>query len=456
MKKLYAIIMFGLFASSVSALWQTAPVDTAGAGDRGWWTAVAARPPVLHVGYIFSMSQTPPRTAIRYARSTDMGGTWTVMTVDSAPNYGSDYATLGWFRGGLALDSSGQPHVAYTIEASVGSFCIHAWRTPGGTWQREMVEMRTSQPLVCHDADLAIDSHDRPCIVYTYYGVQTRYAVKTDSGWEIHDIAGAGAPYGAALALDSADNPHIAVGTLSNTNYCYSSDGGATWLVENVASSWWQVDLCLGLNDQPLIVYNETNSSIKFARRDGPGNWVFRTIDPGGASSCRPAICREPGTDSLHIAFYPTMTSPELKHALSTNNGTDWTVENVTTTGGVSSSSSCPDIFAADGLWLIGTQIPGYKLGIAMQNMNAVTEQVALELSRITASPNPCRDFVRLSAPGMRSGFVSLYDRTGRIVARSAADGGTAVIDVRNLPAGVYLARSGGEEAARARVVVAK
>jgi hypothetical protein len=456
MKNTTIALSLVLLVSSVFAQWSTTPVDTAGTEQRGWWTAVDYRPNVIHVGYLFWMSQTPLRTAIRYARSTDMGSTWTVETADSAPNYGSGYATLGWFRGGLALDSSGQPHLAYTIEASVGTFCIHAWRTPGGTWLRETVEMRTSQPLVCHDADIAIDSRDRPNIVYTHYGVVTRYAVKTDSGWEIHDITGAGQPYGVALALDSADNPHIAVGTLSDTKYCYSSDGGATWLVENVASSWWQVDLCLARNGQPLIAYTETNSGIKFARRDGPGNWLFRTLDPGGTNSCRPSICREPGTDSLHVAFYPTMSSTELKHALSTDNGTGWNVETVTTTGGVSASSSCPGVFAADGLWLIGTQIPGYKLGVAIQDMSAIAEQGAFGLSRITAAPNPCRDFVRLSAPGMRSDLVSLYDRTGRIVARGAADGGTVVLDVRDLPSGVYLARADNSEAARARIVVAR
>jgi hypothetical protein len=150
------------------------------------------------------------------------------------------------------------------------------------------------------------------------------------------------------------------------------------------------------------------------------------------------------------------MSSTELKHALSTDNGTGWNVETVTTTGGVSASSSCPGVFAADGLWLIGTQIPGYKLGVAIQDMSAIAEQGAFGLSRITAAPNPCRDFVRLSAPGMRSDLVSLYDRTGRIVARGAADGGTVVLDVRDLPSGVYLARADNSEAARARIVVAR
>jgi hypothetical protein len=385
-----------------------------------------------------------------------MGSTWTIETADSAANYGSGYAQLGWFRGGMALDSAGQPHLAYTIEASVGSFCIHAWRTEAGTWRRETVEMRTSQPLVCHDADLAIDSHNRPHIVYTHYGVVTRYATKTDSGWDIRDIAGTGAPYGVALALDSADNPHVAVGTLSNTNYCYSSDGGSNWLVENVASSWWQVDLCLGLNDQPLIAYNETNSSIKFARRDGPGNWTFRTLDPGGNNSCRPSICREPGTDTLHIAFYPTMGSTDLKHGLSTDNGTGWNVETVTTTGGVSSSSSCPGMFAADGLWLIGTQIPGYKLGFAVQDMSAVAEQGFAGLTRITAAPNPCRDFVFLAVPDVRTREVVLFDRSGRLVCRQAVSQGAAKVDVRALPAGVYMARMLGGEPAQARIVVTR
>jgi len=455
MKNLFAVIVVGLFASPAAAFWQTMPVDTAGTGDRGWWTAVEYRSDTVHVGYIFSMSSTPPRTAIRYARSAGLGGNWTVETVDSAPNYGSGFATLGWFRGGMALDASGQPHLAYTIEASVGSFCIHAWRTPGGTWLRETVETRTSQPLVCHDADLAIDSRDRPCIVYTHYGVQARYAVKTDSGWDIHDIAGAGAPYGVALALDSADNPHIAVGTLSNTYYCYSSDGGTTWLVENLAASWWQVDLCLGLNDQPFIAYNELNSSIKVARRDGPGDWLFRVLDPGGNNACRPSICYDRGYHDLHVAFYPTMASTELKHARSADNGETWGVETVTNTGGVTASSSCPGGFAYSGLWLIGTQIPGHKLGLAFEDLNAVAELRGASPARLSAAPNPCRDYVRLTTPDPRAREVSLFDRSGRLVDRLAVTQGSARFDVRSLAAGVYLARTIGVEPAQTRIIVA-
>jgi hypothetical protein len=456
MKNTIIVLAVVLFTSSLFAQWVTAPVDTVGTEHRGWWTAVEYRPDIIHVGYIFWTNQSPLQTAIRYARSTDLGSTWTIETADSAPNYGSGYAQLGWFRGGLALDSAGRPHLAYTIEASVGTFCIHAWRTEAGTWLRETVEMRTSQPLVCHDADIAIDSRDRPCIVYSHYGVMTRYAVRTDSGWIVNDIPAAGLPYGVAIALDSADNPHLAVGTLSNTNYCYSPDGGSTWQVENVASSWWQVDIALGRDDQPLIVYNEANSSVKFARREGPGNWLFRTLDPGGPNSCRPSICREPGTDSLHVAFYPTMNSTELKHALSTDNGANWNVENVTTTGGVSASSSCPGIFAADGLWLIGTQIPGYKLGIAVRNMSAVAEQDAFGFSRVTAAPNPCRDYVRLAVPDSRAREFVLFDRTGRQVGRQAVSQGWARFDVRSLPAGVYLVRARGGAAAQTRIVVAR
>jgi len=457
MKRKTIAISLLLLVSSSPAFWTTVPIDTAGTEQRGWWTAVEARHDTVHVGYIFWTSQSPLQTAIRYARSYNYGWPhWTIETVDSAANYGSDYALLGWFRGGMALDSSGRPHIAYTVEASIGSFCIHAWRTPAGTWLRETVDFRTSQPLVCHDADIAIDSRDRPCIVYTHYGVVTRYAVKTDSGWDVSDIAAAGLPYGVAIALDSADNPHLAVGTLSNTNYCYSSDGGANWQGENVASSWWQVDLCLGRNDQPLIAYNETNSSIKFARRDGTGNWMFRTLDPGGPNSCRPSICYDDWYDDIHVAFYPSMGATELKHGRSWDNGDNWDLETVTTTGGVSASSSCPGNFARGGFWLIGTQIPGYKLGLAIEDINAVAEQPGSTESRLSAVPNPCRDFVRLAVPGLSVRELSLFDRTGRQVGRQTVSQGSARFDVRALPAGVYLVRAAGDAAALARVIVAR
>jgi hypothetical protein len=223
-----------------------------------------------------------------------------------------------------------------------------------------------------------------------------------------------------------------------------------------VASSWWHIDIALGRNDQPLIAYCETNSSVKFARRDGPGNWLFRTLDPGGSNSCRPSICYDRPYDDLHVAFYPTMSSTELKHAYSWDNGDNWSVETVTNTGGVTSSSSCPGSFASDGLWLIGTQMPGYKLGLAIENINAVAEQASTSLARLTATPNPCRGFVRLSLLGPGTGEVSLFDRTGRLVRRAAASNGSARLDVRGLPAGVYVARTRSTSRAQTQVVVAR
>jgi len=428
---------------ALAPAWTVSGIDTLGPEGRGWWTSMRLSRPLVHIGYAAHTSSSPLQTDIRYALSTDFGRTWSVEKVDSAANYGGGYALLGWWRGGLDLDSLGRPHIAYTIEASVGSFCIHAVRTAGG-WVRDTVEMRTGQPLICHDADLKIDARDRVHVVYTYYGVQTRYAVRSDTGWEIRDLL-TGQPYGLALALDSADNPHVAVGTLNDLRYAYSPDRGVNWQVENVAGSWWHVDLCLGVNDQPLISHVETNSAAKFKRRDGPGNWFSATIDPGGPNSCRPAIFRDPRSGALHIAYYPYMNSPDLKHAWSADNGTNWTVEQVGTTGGVYSSCSAPDYACNDSGAFIACQYPGYKLGIAIDRQVGVEEGATLNASRgrLEVWPSPAS---RVAAVRLdRGGEVQVLDAAGRAVAHARVTAGQSWLDVSGLPTGVYLVRAVGQ-----------
>jgi hypothetical protein len=445
------MVVSGLVVVAAAQAWTLTGIDTLGSEGRGWWTSMRLSRPYVHIGYAAHTSSSPLQTDIRYALSTDLGRTWTTERVDSAANYGNDYALLGWWRGGLDLDSLGRPHMAYTIEASIGSFCIHAVRTASG-WVRDTVELRTSQPLICHDADLKIDSRGRCHVVYTHYGVMTRYAIESDTGWEIHDL-GAGQPYGVALALDSADNPHVVVGTLSDLRYAYSSDRGASWQVENVASSWWHVDICLGTTAQPLISHVETNSAAKFKRRDGPGNWFSATIDPGGPNSCRPAIFRDWRNGTLHIAYYPYMNSPDLKHAWSTDNGTNWTVEQVGTTGGVYSSCSAPDYACNDSGSFIACQYPGYKLGIAIDRQVGIEERPtsSLHRARLELWPNPASRFTVVR--GAAGAEVQVLDASGRVAAVAPVTAGTGRLDLSALPTGVYLVRAAGQGAVAKLVV---
>lgn len=72
-----------------------------------------------------------------------------------------------------------------------------------------------------------------------------------------------------------------------------------------------------------------------------------------------------------------------------------------------------------------------------------VAESPARKASRrLSVRPNPVRAHARVAAPGP----VSVFDRTGRLVAAVDAAGQTsAALDFSSLPAGVYVVRSAGE-----------
>jgi len=446
-----AVLCLLLFTVAPAA-WQVIPVDTAGTDARGWWTSMKVDGDDVHVAYARRLSAGQLQTTINYALSTDRGRTWTLETVDTCANYGSGYALLGWWRGGLDLESDGTPQVAYTVEASVGTFCMRARRAGPGNWDLDTVEMRTSQPLVCHDADLKIGANDMAHVVYTHYGEMTRYAVEDDTGWFRHDLA-LGAPYGVGLELDSSHNPHVVVGTLNDVHYAWSTDGGGTWSTERIDGGWWHVDIDLDDQCRPHVAYIRTNDHIRFARRDGPGSWTTSYVDAGGGNCCRPCIYCTPGSDNIRLAYYPTMSSSALKSALTTDRGSNWSLEQVTTTGGVYSSCSAPDI-AEDGSGrYVAFQWPGYRLGFAVEDYVGIAEQPAGPVESIRVWPTLCRvrATVSLEQPAQE---VCLHDASGRLVRSLSAHGRTELqLDVSDLGPGVYLVTAG---AAQGRLVVAR
>lgn len=445
MKK--SVLSVLVLASNMAFSWSIQPVDTAGTAARGWWNSMAVSGPTIHVGYIVYVNGTPLQTAIRYARSTDYGVSWNVETVDTCSNYGAGYAQLGWFRGGLDVDPDGNPHMAYTVEASIGSFCMHAKRTAPGAWKLDTIELRTSQPLVCHDADIKIDPQGRAHVVYTHYGVKTRYAVKDTSGWTIRDVSTDPA-YGVALALDSAGNPHVAIGTLSDVRYAWSTDHGANWQTEVVDNGWWHVDLCLDAAGQPMIAYTHLNTAIWFGRRTGPGSWSTGQVDVGGGNCCRPCVfCNAPDGE-IHIGYYPTMSSPDIKHAVSSNSGGSWALETVSGTGGVYASSSCPDLVKTPDGTFLAFESPGYELSMAIGRTVGCPEPVAEQEHELRIMPNPASRVARIEMGGrvLAAGRVSVFDRTGEMVATSDVQGGAARVDVRGLRNGVYFCRLDGRD----------
>lgn len=145
----------------------------------------------VHIAYL---NQTC--TSLEYARWN--GGTWQVGVVDSATSMS---------HVSLALDSSGNPHIAYNAGHS-----LKYARWDGATWVRETIDGPGGSDIGL-DASIALDSTDKPHMVY-YNGVTKtmNYAHWDGTTWQKEVVANMGVGYFGLysdITIDGSDTPHI-------------------------------------------------------------------------------------------------------------------------------------------------------------------------------------------------------------------------------------------------------
>jgi hypothetical protein len=157
----------------------------------------------------------PPITA----RVTAASYKWEIQTVD--PNA----SLLG--IPSIALDSSGNPHIAYYSDNGT-SLMYASWN--GSSWGLQKVDTFPINYFVL-TCDLALDSSNNPHIVYNGKDGQM-YASWNGAKWSIQTVDPGGEE--GSLALDSAGNPHISFITASAIKY--ASWDGSTWNIQTIDS----------------------------------------------------------------------------------------------------------------------------------------------------------------------------------------------------------------------------
>jgi hypothetical protein len=159
----------------------------------------------------------------------------------------------------LALDSSGTPHIAYY---DVASNSIKYTVLRGTTWVSETVETPVGQT----GSHLVLDGSGNPHIAYSYSG-SVKYAVLKGTSWVVETVDGSGeAP---SLALDSSGNPHIAYCAVAGGGLKYAYWTGSEWVKASVdAVECEDPSLALDGSDVPHISYYDTaNNVLKYAHR---------------------------------------------------------------------------------------------------------------------------------------------------------------------------------------------
>jgi hypothetical protein len=108
----------------------------------------------------------------------------------------------------IALDSTGNPHIAYF---DLNNRKIKYTRWTGTAWQTEFVDKVVGNLALADHLSLKLDSHDRPHVAYYDSGIGAlKYAERDDEGWhaEVVDNQGNVGEY-PSLSFDQHDQPYI-------------------------------------------------------------------------------------------------------------------------------------------------------------------------------------------------------------------------------------------------------
>jgi len=204
--------------------------------------------------------------AIRHAYlsgTTWMSGTWIL-----------DETVEGNFLGGgcsIALEQTFPytPHITYRR----GSVLKHAWKSDS-SWLSETVDSSGGR------TSLALDSSDNPHIAYTDSSNRIlKYAWKHGANWFTETVDSEGMVHAwPSLALDGLGNPHIAYYASTNHDLKYARFDGRVWIVQAVDTVWnydgWGCSLALDQVGCPHISYGDTNDgNLKYTYK--PPWWVY-------------------------------------------------------------------------------------------------------------------------------------------------------------------------------------
>jgi LPXTG-motif cell wall-anchored protein len=247
--------------------------------------------------------------------------TWTTQTVDSSGEV-RDHPSI-------ALDSSGNPHIAYAVTDGLK---YASW--DGKTWNSQNVDIGVNPYLV-------LDSSGVPHIIYI--GVDKtgglnilKYAVKTNSGWNIQKVDQTDASSYNSLALDSQGNPHISYFFSDGRTYGflkYASGSSSGWSIKDVEQAGNYGDACslaLDKTGNPNISYYYKDSSSKFGSyflkyaKWTDTSWQMQTLAEIGVT-LTPSTCIALDTNgNPHITYN---VNDNLKYASWTNK--EWNIQDL-------------------------------------------------------------------------------------------------------------------------------
>ena len=293
---------------------------------------------------------------IYYKGSPDGGATWTTAKRLSS-------TTAGCYRPDIAAGPSGALHVVW-YDFAPGDYEVYYRKSPDGgiTWT-------TTQRITWTSGGseypaIAVDSSGNPHMAWTEYtpgDYEICYKKSTDGGttWTTAKRLtwNAESSDEPDLAVDSSGNPHVIWYDKTPGNYeiyySRSTDGGATWtptkrLTWDSAGSWYPSIAVASSDILHLVWENATSESPEIYYKkstDGGASWTpTKRLTWTSGLSGSPQIAVDP-SHNPHVVWYDNTPGPyEIYYKKSSNGGTIWAAaERLTWANGSYDPDMAPD-----------------------------------------------------------------------------------------------------------------
>ncbi|NOZ30309.1 MAG: hypothetical protein GXP39_19955 [Chloroflexi bacterium] len=278
--------------------WHTTTVEAPGSVTAPSLDLERTSPYTPHIAY-----GNPQGKVVRYARKN--ASQWAIATVTDD------------FRGGsvaLALDSSGQPHIAYDRSNQE----IYYASPSGVTWNSQLT-IRTGG-RAGRWAHMAWSKNGRPHAIYFTDNSphEYRYAYRDATGWHVErlNVTGQLGVHN-AIAVDAAGRPHVVfdndIEGANTLRYGYRDDAG--WHYEDLPLADVKYpSLAIDRSGYPHISYtrgNYTFLGLFHTYKDAAG-WHHETVEDGYVGSYTSLVLDAAGR--AHIS-YADESEKDLKYA---------------------------------------------------------------------------------------------------------------------------------------------